>query len=170
MTNRRVLLKQGLASGAGVASLNLTASSARAVAGANERVTLAIMGVNGRGRDLALSFAQTGGADIAYLSDVDERAIAKCTEALSKHQIKTPQGVRDFRKALEDPAVDARVIAAPNHWHGPATIIGCFFTECDTPSEQSLDMNTMVLSSRLPPIGSVLALSAWSSSLKRCIW
>lgn len=123
MANRRELLKQGAVAGAGLASLNLTASSARAVAGANERVVLGVMGVNGRGRDLALAFAQTGGADIAYVCDVDERAIAKCTEALSKHQMKTPQGVRDFRKILEDPAVDGLVIAAPNHWHGPATII-----------------------------------------------
>src|SRR5688572_31821409 len=33
--------------------------------------------------------------------------------------------VRDFRKILDDPAVTALAIAAPNHWHAPAAILGC---------------------------------------------
>jgi predicted dehydrogenase len=33
--------------------------------------------------------------------------------------------VGDFRKVLDDPTVDALVCAAPNHWHGPAAILGC---------------------------------------------
>jgi predicted dehydrogenase len=36
-----------------------------------------------------------------------------------------PQGVADFRKALDDKALDILVVAAPNHWHAPATILGC---------------------------------------------
>jgi predicted dehydrogenase len=125
MTNRRELLKTGAALGAVTASAGLTAASARSVFGANERVVVGLMGVNGRGTDLAKAFAQSGAADIAYICDVDERAIGKCSDAISKFQMKTPQGVRDFRKVLDDPAVDALVIAAPDHWHAPATIMAC---------------------------------------------
>ena len=36
-----------------------------------------------------------------------------------------PQAVSDFRRVLDDKAVDALVIATPDHWHAPATILGC---------------------------------------------
>jgi predicted dehydrogenase len=35
----------------------------------------------------------------------------------------TPQGVTDFRRALDDQAVDALVVAAPDHWHAPAALL-----------------------------------------------
>ena len=33
--------------------------------------------------------------------------------------------MKDFREVLEDKAVDVLSIAAPNHWHAPATILAC---------------------------------------------
>ena len=33
------------------------------------------------------------------------------------------KGVSDFRRALEDKDVDALAIAAPDHWHAPATLL-----------------------------------------------
>src|SRR5690606_34850829 len=38
-------------------------------------------------------------------------------------QKKKPKTVKDFRKALEDKDLDALVIAAPDHWHTPASIM-----------------------------------------------
>ena len=122
MTNRRGFLKQSTLLGAGVTGL---VAPRPASAQPSEKVVLGIMGVNGRGRDLANGFLRTGGVDIAYICDPDERAIEKATAAVMQRQSKKPQGVADFRKVLDDPAVDALVIAAPNHWHGPATILAC---------------------------------------------
>ena len=36
-----------------------------------------------------------------------------------------PQAITDFRRILDDKDVDALFCEAPNHWHGPATILAC---------------------------------------------
>ena len=90
-----------------------------------EKIVLGVMGVNGRGMQLAQGFNSVGGAEISYLCDVDERAMARAVKAVSDKQARVPQGVKDFRRILEDKNVDALVIAAPDHWHAPATIMAC---------------------------------------------
>ncbi len=115
---RRQFLRAALAGAAcGGVSLN--------VLGAADRVRLGIMGVNGRGRDLARSFARLEGVIITHLCDVDERALARCAQQLGLADAPAPRTVRDFRRILDDPSVDGLVIAAPDHWHGPATILAC---------------------------------------------
>ncbi|MEM7012515.1 MAG: Gfo/Idh/MocA family oxidoreductase [Verrucomicrobiota bacterium] len=37
----------------------------------------------------------------------------------------TPQIVRDYREVLDDPSVDAIMVATPDHWHAMLTIQGC---------------------------------------------
>src|ERR1044071_2028393 len=91
----------------------------------NETVRLAFMGVNSRGSDLASQFVQIPGVGIACICDVDSRAAARCAESVGKRQSRMPKTEVDFRKALEDPSIDALVIAAPDHWHAPATIMAC---------------------------------------------
>jgi predicted dehydrogenase len=38
---------------------------------------------------------------------------------------KAPPVENDLRRVLDDPGIDALVVAAPDHWHGPATILAC---------------------------------------------
>src|SRR6185436_5752394 len=63
--------------------------------------------------------------EIAYVCDVDRRAVEKGVAAVAKKQPRPPQGVKDFRRMLEDQSVDAISIATPDHWHAPATILAC---------------------------------------------
>lgn len=92
---------------------------------ANDTIVLGIMGTNGRGTDLARGFVQQSKVEIAYVCDVDERAIGKAIAAIGDRQKRNPDAVADFRRILDDAAVDALVIAAPDHWHSPATILAC---------------------------------------------
>ncbi|MFP6704006.1 MAG: Gfo/Idh/MocA family oxidoreductase, partial [Planctomycetaceae bacterium] len=48
---------------------------------------------------------------------------AACAAAVAKTGAKTPTPIGDIRTILDDKTVDALVIAAPNHWHAPATIM-----------------------------------------------
>ena len=100
-------------------------SAQRAAADANSTVVLALMGANNRGSQLAAGFAKLKGVEFAYVCDPDERAIAKGIAAATSGGGRRPQGLKDFRKALDDPAVDGLVCAAPNHWHATATILAC---------------------------------------------
>ena len=82
------------------------------------------MGVNNRGLALALGFASRPGVTVTHICDVDTRAVAKAIAAVKEKQPSAPQGVGDVRRILDDPAIDILVVATPNHWHAPATILG----------------------------------------------
>ena len=82
------------------------------------------MGLN-RGRSLAQTFAGLPQVEIRYVCDADQERIAACVKDLESGGGSPPTGVTDFRRILDDPEVNALVCAAPNHWHGPATILAC---------------------------------------------
>jgi predicted dehydrogenase len=100
-----------------------TAGSYARVMGANERIVVSMMGVNSRGKALARNFAIQKNCEVAHICDVDSRAIAGCMEALKERQKVVPKGYEDFRKSLESKDIDALVIAAPDHWHAPASLL-----------------------------------------------
>jgi predicted dehydrogenase len=93
------------------------------------RTRLAVVGTGGRGTELARLFAQTADVAVTYVCDVDEsrmNAAAKAVEPVAKKvDVAAPKTVADFRKILDDKAVDAVVIATCNHWHAPAAILAC---------------------------------------------
>ncbi len=129
--DRRKFLSAAAASTVALGASSLLAQDAASEpakknASANDTIVLGIMGTNGRGTDLARGFARERGCEIAYVCDVDERAIGKAQQAVESSSAKRrPEGVTDFRKILDDKAVDALVVAAPDHWHAPATILAC---------------------------------------------
>lgn len=102
-----------------------TAKSRAQVRGANERIRVAVMGLNGRGHSLAGTFAKQPGCRVAYLCDVDRRAFDRTAAAVAKIQGDAPKTTGDVRRCLDDRDVDALVVAAPDHWHAPATLLAC---------------------------------------------
>ena len=118
---RRDFLKMAAAGTA----LGLAGAPAASALSANNRMVLALVGCGGRGNDLAVNFAKRGDCAFAYLCDVDTRRSADLAKRLDGTQPKPPQLLQDFRQALEDKAVDAVVVATPDHWHALATIWAC---------------------------------------------
>jgi predicted dehydrogenase len=120
--NRRDFLKLTGTAGIGLGMLHLGTPGLRA-AGANDKLTVAVAGTNGRG--LAHIECLTGlpNVEIAYIVDVDERAVAGGIKATLKQQKTAPKGAKDIRKVLEDKSLDAVTIAAPDHWHAPMAIM-----------------------------------------------
>jgi predicted dehydrogenase len=101
------------------------AQEAAAKTSAQDRLVVAVMGVNGRGSYLSTVFSANSGAVVAAVCDVDERALGKGVAAVEKATGKAPRTERDIRRLLDDQSIDVLVVAAPNHWHAPATILGC---------------------------------------------
>jgi len=125
--DRRQFLQQSTQAGIGLAAagtLLATARSARAVS-ANEKLVLAVVGLKGRGSALAPDFAARPDCEVAYIADVDTQWFGPRGQAVESAQGKAAQAVQDFRRALDDKAVDAVVIATPDHWHALATIWAC---------------------------------------------
>jgi predicted dehydrogenase len=97
-------------------------SAPRAI-GPNDMLKVAVIGTNGRGLAHIECLTNIPGVQIAYICDVDDRAIATGIKTTSKWQKSEPKGQKDFRKALEDNSLDAVTIATPDHWHAPMAIL-----------------------------------------------
>jgi predicted dehydrogenase len=101
-----------------------SARSGGAVQGANDRVRIAVAGLNGRGQSHLEGWLEQPNVEVAYVIDPDRRVLERTLKELSDATAGKvrPQGVADVRKALEDPSLDALSIAAPNHWHSLMTL------------------------------------------------
>ncbi len=118
---RRNFLKQGATALAATAALGVRTTRA----GANERIVMAVIGPGGMGSNLLNSFATFKDVEIAYVCDVDENRMRSAARSVEKADSKAPRTEKDMRRIFEDKNVDAVVIATPDHWHAPATILAC---------------------------------------------
>jgi predicted dehydrogenase len=92
------------------------------VLGANDRVRIAVAGLNGRGSAHVGAFAGMAGVEVSYLVDPDTRTYNRRLEQIGDRP--APFLVKDIRRALDDRNVDAISIATPNHWHALMTVWG----------------------------------------------
>lgn len=121
ISSRRTFLKQTAAASA-LASIGFPAIHAAESPG--ERLFVGVMGL-GRGMAHVEALLQISNVEVAYVSDIDERRVEKAVGVVSGKQERKPKGVKDFRAILDDNNINALFIAAPNHWHAPATILAC---------------------------------------------
>ena len=121
-SNRRQFLTSSAAVGCGLIIAGSRASGR--VFGANDRLRIAVAGINGRGQSHISGWLGQENVDVAWLIDPDARVLnasALMLEKRTEGRMK-PQVSADIRHALDDPTVDAISIATPNHWHSLMTI------------------------------------------------
>lgn len=111
---------------AAAAAAGLSVQAARgAVRSPNDRVSICVMGLRGRGGSLLSTFAALPEVDVTYVCDIDERVLQSRAKNLADKTGRRPQAIGDYRKALDDKTVDALVIGTPDHWHALPTIHAC---------------------------------------------
>src|SRR5690606_11937061 len=91
----------------------------------SEQIRLGVIGVRSQGKALALAAAETPGLRVVSVCDVDESLRGRTADALADQQHVPARQVGDFRRMLDDPGVDAVVVATPDHWHALMTILAC---------------------------------------------
>ncbi|MDG2381565.1 MAG: Gfo/Idh/MocA family oxidoreductase [Pirellulaceae bacterium] len=120
MKRRNFLTQTAVAAGLSV-TLPSTASSSLT----NDRITIAMIGVRGRGNSVLKAFTENPQVDVKYICDVDETVLQRRTTELIKRTGRPTEAVNDFRRCIDDPAVNAIVLATPTHWHAIPTIMAC---------------------------------------------
>lgn len=120
MNRRSFVRKTSLATAGGLTILNFPIFGKNAP---SNKVVIAVMGVNSRGAFHLKYFSQIPGVEVAYICDVEDGAIKKGFNAL-KDSPRKPTLERDIRKLVAKNDFDALVIAAPDHWHAPAALMG----------------------------------------------
>ena len=122
--NRRKFIQASATTGLGLGLVQASSFNILKRYPAKDKYKVAIIGVNSRGTQHVQGFASLPNVDVAYICDVDSRAIEKAKGLLSKEQQGKVKGLGDFRNALDDKTVDAITIAMPDHWHTPAALLG----------------------------------------------
>ena len=122
LTRRRFLKHTALTTASLAALRSLPAVAA--AGSPNNKLLVGVMGL-GRGYDHIQALLQLPDVEIGFVCDVDQQRLERAAKAVAAKQARPAATVRDFRRILEDKAVDALFIAAPNFWHAPATILAC---------------------------------------------
>lgn len=115
--SRRSFLK-ATAAGVGAA---FSARSWAQVAGANGDIRLAIAGMNGRGKELAVAFPAIPGVRVVALCDCDT-AVLDREMAAARARGHSPARFVDYRELLPRSDIDAIAICTPNHQHAMQSI------------------------------------------------
>ncbi|NIA13260.1 MAG: Gfo/Idh/MocA family oxidoreductase [Nitrospiraceae bacterium] len=95
------------------------------VLGANDRIRVCCIGLNGRGGAHIRECIAQNGVEVAALCDVDERVINRRAQEVAEAQGSKPKLYADLRDVMDDDSIDAITLATPNHWHALASIWGC---------------------------------------------
>ena len=123
--NRRQFLRSSANNAAGVAAGMVGLAGVAGMATPNDRISVGVIGVRSQGKLLATTLAGMPEVCVTAVCDIDDHVASAAAHAVEEIQGRQPRQERDFRRLLEDPTIDAVVIATPNHWHALMTTWAC---------------------------------------------
>ncbi len=99
------------------AALGWSAASYARILGANEKISLGLIGAGGRGRGVMNTFIKTGQVQVTAVCDVFAAHVDQ-----AQSMAPGARGFSDHRALLEHRELDAVLIGTPDHWHTAITI------------------------------------------------
>jgi len=118
---RRDFVKDSTITAIGTGLALSTGPLAGKVLGANEKITVGVIGCGSQGRWNMRDFLRQPDVQIAAVCDVFDTNLNEARE-MTDGKAAT---YKDFRKLLERKDIDAVIIATPDHWHAMPTIHAC---------------------------------------------
>jgi predicted dehydrogenase len=88
----------------------------------NDRLRVAVVGVNGRGMSHVGGFAGKNNCEVTTICDADSAVIGRAMKEVTQKQGAEPKFEQDFRKLLDNKEIDIIAIATPNHWHATMAV------------------------------------------------
>ena len=120
----------------------VTATTARKVIGANDRISLGFIGVGGMGGGHLNNFKSMEKDQNVICTAVCDVYSKRRDWAKGKSGCDDAQVYSDYRKLLENKDIDAVVIGTPDHWHAPIAIAAMELGKhvyCEKPMTHTLD-------------------------------
>ena len=129
-TNRRDFIKTSAIGTAGITigAMGFSAKSYAAISGANERLTVAVIGIRNQGTVHLNSWCtlkESHNVQIKTLCDTDEALFEPGVKLVEEKTGVKPSTTWDLRRVLDDKDINAVSIVVPNHWHALATVWAC---------------------------------------------
>ncbi len=100
-------------------------AASRRARSASDRIRVGMIGVGGRGTGWVRNLVKRDDVDVVYLCDVDATRYERALEVVDSAGRPAPKTTQDLRKCLDDPGVDAVVIATNHHWQALSAIMAC---------------------------------------------
>lgn len=105
-----------------ISGMGMTSKSYANIIGANDRLNVAVIGLGRRVHAWTEPIAlKESNVRLLYLCDVMLSRREEAAERFSGVIDYKPTLENDIRKVIDDPEVNALIIATPDHWHAPGT-------------------------------------------------
>ncbi len=128
MTQRREFIKKSIIGTAGITigGIGFSAKSYASIAGANEEIRVAVLGMGNRGLGSHVpEFGRLPGVKIVAVCDPDRERLSKGGQFVSTKFNYKPDEVVDFRRIMDRKDVDVVSVATMQYWHALPTIWAC---------------------------------------------
>ena len=103
-------------------SLALAGSvTGRNVLGANDRIGVGLIGAGDQGRYDLQDFIRSNQVDVIAVADPHQLNLDRALEMTDQRA----KGYKDFRRVLDHKAIDAVIVATPDHWHAIPLLAAC---------------------------------------------
>jgi len=122
-TSRREFIRQSTSTAAVVAATTALGGVQALAVGKSTTVRLGIIGCGGIMKVHVRGLVgRREDVSISWLCDVDPQQIDKMAKTISGRSASPPRRTNRYEDILEDPAVDACIVATPHHWHAPIAL------------------------------------------------
>jgi len=128
MPTRRTFIRNTTATLAGIGITGRLAAAGVApshVMGANDRITLALIGARNMGWADLTDLLKQPNVVCRTLCDVDNAVLAERASDLAGMGFGQPLLETDYRRVIDDKEIDAIVVGTPDHWHCLPTVEAC---------------------------------------------